>query len=246
MPQFTPPQPAYVAPEPPKGKGLAVLALILGLCGLIPLLGWLTGFGAIVVGVIVLATGRPGKGMAIGGMVAGVLLPIVVAGVGVAYYFWREDQRAKAPVPPPRWSNEFADPATCVSNLSNLGSGIALYRRQHADKWPADLMSALTTGGSPAMFVRCPSANQRLGRSSDYFYLAPKDDDQPDRIIVCDLKGNHRGKRNVLSASMNVRQLTESEFQAELARPENAAFAAALEAAEGRTSGGGRRGGDPR
>lgn len=217
-PQYPPP--AYVAPEP-KGKGLAVLALVLGLCGLIPFLGWLTGFGAIVVGIIVLATGRPGKGMAIGGMVAGVVLPILMAGAGMAIFF--------------NLASGKANEVRCISNLRNIGSAVSMYRAENGDKWPQDLQVLQNSQQLGYNSLRCPSAPK--GSQNDYFYFAPPtagvEAGASSSVVACDHKGNHRDGRNVLFEDGSVRKLSESEFQAELAKPHNAAFAAALRAAEG-------------
>ena len=88
-----------------------------------------------------------------------------------------------------------------------------------------------------------PSAEPN--RRCDYFYLPPKglmglggDGAEtrpaapPDALMLCDYEGNHEGCRNVAFATCRVKHLTEAEFQAALAKPVNAAFAAALKKAE--------------
>jgi hypothetical protein len=134
-------------------------------------------------------------------------------------------------------ANEIINRTLCMSNLSSIKAGIMIYKGSHGNKWPANFMADLTADGQPATLFRCPSAKQ--GRKCDYFYLLPNNN-EPNSIAVCDLagnhfdlSGNHKGKRAVLYVGGNVRLLTEAEFQAELAKPGNAAFAAALRAAEG-------------
>jgi len=124
----------------------------------------------------------------------------------------------------------------CTSNIISIGSAITFYRAVNDDKWPADL-TALTPEyvRSPAVYVcRCVrDGNRPAGRTYDYFYLAPTSNASPQTIIACDFDGNHRdGSRNVLFANGSVIKMTAAEFQASLADPANAAFAAALRQAE--------------
>ncbi len=93
-------------------------------------------------------------------------------------------------------------------------------------------------GTVPRKMLQCPSAGGN--RRCDYFYLPPSADPAEDPaglprylLAACDLRGNHRNVRNVMYAAGNVRKLSEAAFQAELAKPINAAFAAALKKAEG-------------
>lgn len=77
--------------------------------------------------------------------------------------------------------------------------------------------------------MRCPSATTHS--RMDYFYL-PLDLEESDdqmRMMVCDFRSNHQGRgRNVYFGSGEVRWLTEDEFQNELQKPRNSAFAEAL------------------
>jgi len=111
-----------------------------------------------------------------------------------------------------------------------------MYRHSNENKFPPDLETLIDAGLiHDRKLFRCPAA--RSGRSCDYFYLAPQGAHPlPDTIIACDLWRNHKGKgRNVLHADGTVWWETEKGFQAELDKPINAAFAAALRAAEGAT-----------
>lgn len=74
---------ASQAPAQPKAGAKAVVALVLGLCALVPIAGILTALPAIVLGLIVLLRKRPGRGFAIAGLCTalGSLLTIQVGTV---------------------------------------------------------------------------------------------------------------------------------------------------------------------
>ena len=110
--------------------------------------------------------------------------------------------------------------------------------------WPAWFKaywsSSKTSATSPAWITCTASSGSRpAGRTYDYFYFPPKSDADPMTIVACDIGGNHRdGSRNVLRAAGSVHRMSAGEFQAALADPANAAFAAALlqvETSAGRT-----------
>lgn len=86
--QPSPSQPLPYAPPVKKGKGMAIAALILGILAVIPCLGMATGLTAIILGIIVLATGREGKGKAIAAIVLSAVLSIVawLLWLGAAFY----------------------------------------------------------------------------------------------------------------------------------------------------------------
>ena len=81
--------------------------------------------------------------------------------------------------------------------------------------------------------LRCPSVRDS-GRASDYFYAPPGKDTGGRAIIACDFKGNHRHRRgrHVLYRHSHVTWMGPKDFAAELAKPQNAAFARALREAE--------------
>ena len=118
----------------------------------------------------------------------------------------------------------------CDTNLSTLGTGIAIYKAEHHDQYPPDL-NAIVQAGTSAQVLRCPDA--KSNRTCDYFFLPPAANAPGTALIVCDLAGNHPDGRNCLRAWCSVDCLTTEQFQAELAKPENAAFAAGLKAAGG-------------
>jgi len=88
--------PQLAGPAPACGK--AVAALVLGLCGLVPIIGVLAVLPAIVFGLIVLARKLPGRGFAIAGLsvAVGSLLTIQVATAGYAFFMYMVFTRASS------------------------------------------------------------------------------------------------------------------------------------------------------
>ena len=221
--------PGQAAPPPPpvqlagagKSRALSITALVLGICALVPVLGIALGLAAIIIGIVALATKRPGKGMAITGLVLGGVAPTMTTALLVAIL-----------LPALGRAMELARRSVCAANLSSIGKAVLIYQAEH-EAMPPDMETLIRSGTSPKAFD-CPSADK--GRASDYFLLLPKAGAQPDpseTIIACDYKGNHSEGRNVLYLDGHVAWLSESAFQQELAKPSNAAFAAALKKAEG-------------
>jgi len=131
----------------------------------------------------------------------------------------------------------------CCGNQGRIGSRLSNYRHWNDNKWPSTLDALVGEGYglsplSPVamhcpLFRRiCPSSLRKW----DYFYLPPANED-PDRIILCDFRGNHSdGTRWVIQIKQGDYpypvHMRESEFQAALADPANADFAKALRQAE--------------
>jgi len=209
------PAPVQVAPQ--KAAGVALAALILGLCGLIPGFGALCALAAIVLGIVALCKQTSRKGMAIAGLVLGLVMP-VVQGIAIALTI-PAIQRVKG----------HAERAACASNMRQIGQAIHEYRRFYG-AFPESLDELLGEADLLPRHLRCPACED--SRAEHYFYLPPE---QLDRgtMMVCDLAGNHEGGRNVLFADGHVDWMTPEQFAKALARPANARFAEALERAEG-------------
>jgi hypothetical protein len=109
-----------------------------------------------------------------------------------------------------------------------------MYCTENKDAFPPNLDVLVREGTVSAKMLQCPSAGRN--RQCDYFYLAPSGDAADaldDLLVACDLRGNHGGEgRTVLHASLVCKWVREEAFQAELDKPVNAAFAAALRKAE--------------
>ncbi|NLF31420.1 MAG: hypothetical protein GX591_11120 [Planctomycetes bacterium] len=135
------------------------------------------------------------------------------------------------PRPPHRWER-------CLyTNMRGICWAIRAYRADHGGAFPADLSVMVTTRHLAARHLECPE--DATPGNVDYFYIPPAwaaDPTPPPTataVIVCDLRKNNPGWRNVAFLNGHAGHFAESSFQALLARPENAAFAAALRAAEG-------------
>ena len=210
------------APAARQSTGMAVAALILGICGLVPVLGAVPALLGIILGILVLAGRRGGRGLAIGGMVTGaVSLLLVQVALMVAIL-----------LPTLGSARGLARRAVCQSNLYNVAMAVQVYMNSNDDLAPADLQSVVDGGFLPGQLLECPSEGTR--GNVDYFYFRLPADAPGNSLMVCDLKGNHGGEgRNVLLLDATVKWLSEAEFRDELAQPQNADFAKALAEVEG-------------
>jgi hypothetical protein len=133
-----------------------------------------------------------------------------------------------------QYAEGIAERSNCGSNLAAMSRAIPVYKAEHDGNWPADLQSlrAVKVDDAPVESLFCPSVRgdrRPAGRTCDYFYCPPPSNAAPLTIIACDFGGNHGdGSRNVLFADGTFRPMSAGAFQAELADPTNAAFAAAL------------------
>jgi len=232
MTQTPTPMPPAPAPAPggygpaQRAVGLAIAALILGLCGFIPFLGFACGLVGILLAAIALAKKTTSGGLAIGGLITGIL------GIGMNVALLA--LLVSVLMPSLAGARERARRAACMANLNGIGMAAILYQGNHDDEWPPDLDTLLQEGNISRKMLKCPSA--KAGRDCDYFYMPPVLDNaaEGETLIACDYKDNHPGNiRIVLYAALNVGKRTEAQFQTELAHPRNAEFAAALRAAEG-------------
>ena len=177
------------------------------------LLGVLFGLFAVTFCGALLVKGQGPRRKALGGIVMG--LPALVLLGGLTWYGWKDYQRERS--------------SACGANINALGKGIRVYMEEMGQP-PANMQALLDE--SIIGPLRCPLAE--ADRGSGYcIHFAGLGDSKGFAIIACDLKGNHKNGRNVLTFSGQVRFMPEADFQAELAKPENAGFRAALLQAEG-------------
>jgi len=200
-----------------KGKGLAIAALVLGIVTIFipPILKIPVGLAAIIVGIVSVATGRPGKAMA----VAGIAIPPLIVLLIILL------------MPALHRAMELARRSICAENLKAISKQVAIYTVMHEEP-PADIDALIRQGASEKMF-ECPSSPGT--KKCDYFFHFPKEEPEVGSAIVgCDYQGNHPDGRSVLTYQGSVKFIKgEAAFQAELAEPQNAEFAEALRAAEG-------------
>ena len=124
----------------------------------------------------------------------------------------------------------------CQTHLNVIGVGLIMYATENEDQYPPtleDLIDENYLGQDSRKILRSPADN--IDRSCSYFYFAPTSmNEVPPKILVaCTYKDVYNGFRNVLQIDCTVTRLSNAEFQAELAKPYNARFAAALKKAEG-------------
>lgn len=220
-----PPGPPTVPTQAVKGgAGMAVAALVLGICGIIPVLGMLLGLAGLILGIVVLAMKKKGTGMAIGGIVASVVCSTIGQVVLMSLLILPALYHARG----------LAKRAVSMANLNGIGKAIAMYENDPDNAAPAPSFEELVDSGLIGReSLTYPGAN--TGRKYDYFYLPDTAGDyDPKRIVACELKGDYtEDGRNVLYADGAVKWLATPDFEAALADPVNAEFAAALKQAEG-------------
>ena len=216
-PTVTPPPPAPVSPQPgtPKGGGMSIAAFVLGLLGFIPPCGLI----ALILGIVALATNRAKKGLAIAGIVLGVLLMPTALLVSIL-------------LPSLNRARFLAKQAVCMTHLNAIGKSMILYSAENDDQYPPTLENLIDDGLMSRKLLHSPADN--IDRDCSYFYLTPTSmNEVPETIVACTFKNVYNDFRHVMRIDCTVTRLSSAKFQAELAEPYNARFAAALKKAEG-------------
>jgi prepilin-type processing-associated H-X9-DG protein len=148
--------PDMTAPTP--GKGLAISSMILGILGFVTCA--LTALPGLILGVIALAKGRPGKGMAIAGVVCSgvsvLLIPVMAALLFPAIGMVRVN----------------ANKAKDGNNLSQIASYVIAYDQEEG-KPPSDLVTlqGWAMGEIPVRALFSPVGTDEL----PYLYIRPVD-----------------------------------------------------------------------
>lgn len=200
----------------PKGSGMAITSLVLGIIGLVPCFCAIPSLLAAIFGGIALMKDTAAKGLAIAGLVLG-LMGFLIAPISVALY-----------LPAIQAAREAARRASCTVKLKNIGLEIATYQQSHNGDFPASLDDLHL----PELALQCPSENTP-GPSPDYVYAPPVEKDSSSAMIACDITVNHINMRNVLFSDGHTMSMPEDEFQQDLGDPENVNLEKALSAAEG-------------
>lgn len=123
----------------------------------------------------------------------------------------------------------------CVNNLRQLGQAI---RTEEMNNPKADeavtLDRLLEKKVITEVGLLCPHAGREGGRG--YFYRPPDVRDDAERLVACDLRphSSDDNSRGVLYANGLAKAVTPEEFEKELAKPLNKAFAEAFRKAGGK------------
>lgn len=218
-PPTSPSHPQEAALEATPPAGLSIAAFVLGLCGLIPLLGLLCGLIAVILGIVALASSNQGKkGLAIAGLVLGVVLPVGSAALGVSVL-----------LPGLTGARSHARSAMSSANLNGIAKAVMLYQAGNNDAYPPNLGVLIDEGAVSEKMLQYPGEEGARA----YFYHPPADADAAtdETLIACEVRVFLEGKRNILRNDATVLPVDEAEFQRLLSEPVNADFAAAYHAA---------------
>lgn len=154
---------------------------------------------------------------------------VIIVAVGVAGVFLSSLQYVRA-----KRTIENQIRAGRVQRLFAIRNSMTMYLEAHGDRFPDSL--ATLREWDPDLIdweevLDCP-ATQEPERVA-YIYAPPAPDVEWGKaVMIFDRKSNHSEDRIALFADGHVEFLSESEFQAVLALPENQAFADALRRAE--------------
>ena len=120
--------------------------------------------------------------------------------------------------------------AVSAANLNGIGKALVLYGGTENGARPQTLRPLVAEGfvGEKGLFYPGRAGDARAA----YVYLPPVGGDPKDTIIACEQIGCSEGGRNFLTSDGVVHWVAEDEFQAELAKPQNARFGEALRKAE--------------
>ncbi len=151
----------YASPaDKPRTSGLAITALVLGILGLVSscfLIGVVPGIVAIVLGIIGISqTSDPkvgGRGLAIGGLVTGILATLIVPVMAISIL-----------LPSLNRARETANRVKCASNMRQIGLATILYAdSEPGGAFPPSFDELLLTQDITADVFVCPSTNDAAG-----------------------------------------------------------------------------------
>ena len=228
-PPMNPNQPAAVAVAragAAPGAKAALWSLILGILGMFLCVP--AALMAVILGIIAATKrGNPRKGMGIAGLILG--------GIGLLLGPFMLAMMVGILMPTLGRAREIAQMSMCGAKMSGVGKGMMLYMAENEDVPPANLDVLIEMGMILPEHLTCPSAKGRSPQPHYFYFVQPDTTPSGSTFVMCDLKSNHpRDGRNVLTFGSSMERFrTEAAFQTALARPENAAFAAALKKAEG-------------
>ena len=215
----------YAPPQPLQSNGPAVLSLIFGIVGFcVPAIGAIV---AIIAGIMGISrTKNPkvgGRGMAIAGLVLGVVGLVIVTPLEIAFFAGV----GGVMVPALSRTRDAANEIKCRNNLSQLSIAMQQYANANGGKFP-DQLADLVQYGAPGNAFVCPTddkqppsgspqamASQISGGQTSYTYVgngvttaAPSD-----TIVLYEPLGNHKHGMNVLFSDGHTQFLNKAEAQ---------------------------------
>jgi len=203
---------------PQKGGDMSKMTFAFGILSLIvPLASPI----AVILGIIALATKRARRGLALAGLIIGaipilllVLLVILISVFGLRGFGYHGVGHQRA---------------YCLSQLHGIGKGVHLYAAGNNGQYPFALEDLIEDQYISRKMLRSPA--DKIDLACSYFYFAPNTESPDEAFMACTFDDVYKQFRHVLYFDGTVKKLSETEFQAELAKPYNAKFAAALKQA---------------
>lgn len=182
----------------PKTNSLAVTSLILGLVSYL-CLGILTALPAVICGHMALARinrsqGREtGKGLAIGGLVAGYIAIVLtfLAIVGMVMGIT---------LPALTQARMRAQEINSKANLKGMGQALALFTDVGTKEFPATLQELIDAGYLVDEMLQSPLFDDP---EIDYIYLVPIHGYSLDAPLIIEKPGGRGGRRHFLHGDMN-------------------------------------------
>jgi len=183
-------------------SGFAIVSLICGIVGFVPLCPFLPGilgliFGIVSLGGIKKSGGRlTGRGLAIAGT--------VVSGLATLMWLLAVPMVVGA-----------CKQGMCAFNLGAINKAIWMYQNDFDDAMPPNLEALIDTENLEPRRLVCPSSGDQEGQCSYIYRGADLSATAPaDMIIAYDKQAYHDDKRRgVLFAGSNVRVMLEQDFQ---------------------------------
>lgn len=172
---------------PVRTSGLAIASLVLGLVSL--LCGAPAGIAAIICGAIALgniknsAGTASGRGLAIGGLVTGGVGTVITTIALLAALLLPALVQAKGR----------ARRANCMSNMKQIGLGVAQYYDDHTNTMPRTFNDILPYVGNSRKIFICPEA---ADQSTPSYQMVPGViwQDTNLAVMVTEPASNHRGQ----------------------------------------------------
>jgi prepilin-type processing-associated H-X9-DG protein len=218
--QYQPPPYATAQPygEPPKTSGWAIASLVCGILFCIPLSALL----AIVFGIVGIVETKGGRKKGFGMALAGLILGLLVGPVVLIAILLPSLNRAR----------ETANRVKCASNMRQIGQAMLLYANDNMGKYPPDLPTLLKNEDIAASIFLCPSSGETAangpadlesGGHDSYVYLGKGLTESSDQNLptLYEVDAHHIDGANFLFVDGHVEFIPKSQEAAILSRRNN-------------------------